>query len=141
MAEAIFRHLVEKEGLSEKITVDSAGIGHWHVGNPPHEGTQEILTRNSIDFKGIKARQVEKSDWDEFAYIIAMDAQNIKDLQALQPSENAEVKRLMDYVPNAKEENVPDPYFTGNFDYVYELVREGCEHLLQEIKTKWEERL
>ncbi|MBB6455379.1 protein-tyrosine phosphatase [Salirhabdus euzebyi] len=138
MAEAVFRDLIQKEGLENKFEVDSAGIGDWHIGQAPHQGTQEVLKGKSIMFEGMKARQVKESDWDEFAYIVAMDAQNRKDLMAIRkPHENIEIKLLMDYVPNSKEKNVPDPYFTGNFDYTYELIKEGCTHLLQAIKKKW----
>ncbi|SET73139.1 protein-tyrosine phosphatase [Salinibacillus kushneri] len=138
MAEAIFRQKVEKEGLSDTIETDSAGIGQWHVGEPPHKGTQELLSKRSVSVEGIKARQVDMTDWAKFAYIIGMDVQNIRDLHALrEPSGQVEIRRLMDYVPNPVEKDVPDPYFTGNFDYVYELVEEGCKYLLEDIKKKW----
>ncbi|TCT19647.1 protein-tyrosine phosphatase [Melghiribacillus thermohalophilus] len=135
MAEAVFRNMVEEEGLSEQIRVDSAGIGHWHQGEPPHEGTQNILDQNHISYEGMRARQIKETDWDEFDYIIAMDEQNMRDLEAIRDEyEGVTVKRLLDLVPDAKEQNVPDPYFTGNFDYVYDLVSEGCQYLLKEIK-------
>ncbi|MBO8157092.1 MAG: low molecular weight phosphotyrosine protein phosphatase [Bacillaceae bacterium] len=135
MAEAIFRKMVEDEGLSDQIKVDSAGVGHWHQGEPPHEGTRKILDEKSISYEGMRARQIKAEDWDEFDYIIAMDEQNMRDLEAIRDEyENVTIQRLMDLVPDAKEQNVPDPYFTGNFEYVYELVTEGCKHLLDEIK-------
>lgn len=81
MAEAIFRDLVVKEGLEEKIVIDSAGTGDWHIGHPPHKGTQKILKENEVVFEGIKARQVEKEDLTKFDYIIAMDNKNIADLK------------------------------------------------------------
>ncbi len=81
MAEAIFRDLVVKEELEEKIVIDSAGTGDWHVGHPPHKGTQKILKENAVTFEGIKARQVEKEDLTKFDYIIAMDNKNIADLK------------------------------------------------------------
>lgn len=63
MAEAIFRDLAAKKGLEEKIKADSAGIGGWHIGNPPHEGTQEILRREGISFDGMLARQSANRIW------------------------------------------------------------------------------
>ncbi len=60
MAEAIFRKLVRNEGLENEIQIDSAGTGDWHIGQPPHKGTQKILTENEVSFEGIKARQIEK---------------------------------------------------------------------------------
>ncbi|WP_186576788.1 low molecular weight protein-tyrosine-phosphatase [Aquibacillus kalidii] len=136
MAEAIFRDLVKKEGLSDEVIVDSAGIGDWHVGSAPHQGTRNLLDNLSISYQGISARQVTDKDWEDFNYIIAMDEKNINDLNAIR-NQHGEVvvKRLMEFVANPKEENVPDPYFTNNFEYTYELVSQGCKELFKEIRA------
>ncbi|MFD1039959.1 low molecular weight protein-tyrosine-phosphatase [Virgibacillus byunsanensis] len=135
MAEAVFRSLVEKEGLAQQINIDSAGIGNWHAGELPHKGTRDILDQQKITYRDMKARQVHRKDWDNFDYIIAMDEQNIKDLQDLKDKENGIiVARLMDFVDNPEEVNVPDPYFTGDFDYTYKLVSKGCLNLLNSIR-------
>lgn len=136
MAEAMFRDLVKREGLEQKIEVDSAGTGDWHIGQPPHKGTLEILKKNNIGAEGLKARQIESKDLEEFDYIIAMDSDNranIEKLKAQYPK--ASIGILMDYVPHIKIKDVPDPYFTGNFTEVYELVEQGCKGLLAYIKT------
>jgi len=135
MAEAIFKELVRKENLSDKIEVDSAGLGDWHIGDPPHEGTRKILDREKITYDGLVARQVNEDDWNDFDYIIAMDDYNMAGLDKLRTSDVVTAK-LMDFVDDAKESNVPDPYFTGNFDYTYELVSSGCINLLNYIKDK-----
>lgn len=135
MAEAFFRDLVKKEGLSDQFKIDSAGIGAWHVGLPPHEGTRKMLDEKEISYHGMQARQVSEEDWQEFDYIIAMDEQNIHDLEEIKKHvAGVKVAKLMDYVAAAKERNVPDPYFTKNFDYTYQLVESGCNALLQTIK-------
>lgn len=134
MAEAIFKDLVNQENLDDQIFVDSAGIGHWHIGSEPHEGTRKILNKYNISYEGMTARQVSEEDWDDFDYLIAMDDKNMQDLKGIREKNDVTVSRLMDYVPAAKETEVPDPYFTGNFNYVYELVKEGCHRLLDQIK-------
>ncbi|MCA0984135.1 low molecular weight phosphotyrosine protein phosphatase [Halobacillus yeomjeoni] len=134
MAEAVFKHQIEEEGLKDRIQVDSAGIGHWHIGSLPHEGTRKILDDKQISYKGMAARQVKESDWDDFDYIIAMDDKNISDLQAIREKNGVTVAKLLDFVPESDEGNVPDPYFTGNFEYVYDLVTQGCTQLLEQIK-------
>ncbi|WP_096434762.1 low molecular weight protein-tyrosine-phosphatase [Alteribacter populi] len=137
MAEAIFKEKVKGASLENTIAVDSAGTGDWHIGNSPHEGTLAILKKHRIDHEGITARQVQKQDMEEYHYIIGMDAENIGNLsrmKGLRPS--GEIARLLDFIEDGKEDDVPDPYFTGNFDYVYELVNEGCEHLLMHIREK-----
>ena len=135
MAEAIFRELLVKNELQGKITVDSAGTGNWHIGEAPHVGTQKILSENAISYEGITARQVEESDLTKFHYIIVMDANNLQDVQLFgQP--RGYVGRLSDFVPNENWKDVPDPYFTGNFQEVYDLVTEGCKHLLAHIRKE-----
>ncbi|MCP8969895.1 low molecular weight protein-tyrosine-phosphatase [Ectobacillus ponti] len=135
MAEAIFRDLVQKEGLSHLIEVDSAGTGDWHIDKPPHEGTRKLLTENSISHTGIRARQVESNDLTEFHYVIAMDAKNLQDLQKLGKA-GGYLGRLSDFVPDSSWEDVPDPYYTGNFQETYELVADGCRGLLAYIRKK-----
>lgn len=135
MAEAVFREMVKKEGLENKITADSAGTGDWHIGKAPHEGTQEILTRNGISFEGLAARQFIKEDLPKFDYIICMDAENLGNVRRMAGySQTGHIGRLLDFVEEAEVLDVPDPYFTGNFDEVYELVSSGCRGLLEEIK-------
>ncbi|MDC3418169.1 low molecular weight protein-tyrosine-phosphatase [Aquibacillus salsiterrae] len=136
MAEAVFRDLIQKEGLEDKFQVDSAGIGHWHIGNPPHQGTRDILDRLSISYQGMKARQVSNTDFLDFDYIIAMDEKNVEDLKEIGESEQVTVARLLDFVPGIVDKNVPDPYFTKNFEYTYELVLQGCQQLLERIKSE-----
>jgi protein-tyrosine phosphatase len=136
MAEAMFRDLVKREGLEQSINVDSAGTGGWHIGNPPHKGTLDILSKYKISSRNLVARQLKESDLEEFDYIIAMDSDNVQNIKNL-GLKNAEhkIKRLLDYV-NEGIYDVPDPYYTGNFEEVYKLIKKGCELLLAEIKKE-----
>ncbi|WP_270182658.1 low molecular weight protein-tyrosine-phosphatase [Alkalihalobacillus sp. CinArs1] len=137
MAEAVFRDKVAHAGLSDMISVDSAGTGDWHIGEPPHEGTADLLNKKNIRMDGMQARQVKKSDLEEFQYIVAMDAGNLGELHKLAGLTNtSSISRLMDYVEDFEIEDVPDPYFTGNFDEVYEMVEKGCDQLLQHIREE-----
>jgi protein-tyrosine phosphatase len=136
MAEAMFRDLVKREGLEHIITVDSAGTGDWHVGKPPHQGTQDILNQHQISFEGQVARQLVTTDLNDFDYIVAMDTQNEKNIHKLTSLHTStKIVKLLDYVPEADKLDVPDPYFTGNFQEVFDLLKVGCERLLKEIQT------
>lgn len=135
MAEAVFRHQVKLAGLEHVIAIDSAGTGDWHVGHPPHQGTRDILDKNHIDYKGMQARQVKSDDFVQFTYIIAMDESNVQNLAAFAPeSVDAEkrtsIHKLLDFAPGRTDKNVPDPYYTGNFQEVFEMVEESCARLL-----------
>ncbi|WP_040951311.1 low molecular weight protein-tyrosine-phosphatase [Gorillibacterium massiliense] len=137
MAEAVLRHKITEADLDDRIRVDSAGTGNWHVGHPPHKGTRDILKKNNVSDSGIFARQVQENDFRDQHYIVAMDAANLADLRRIAPaSHQAEVSLLMDYVSGKAGAEVPDPYYTGNFQEVYEMVDAGCDALLAHIRVK-----
>ena len=83
----------------------------------------------------MQARQIVAADLDEFDYLIAMDDKNERDIRALSTG-RAHIARLLDYLPDAKNKNVPDPYFTGDFDAVYQMVSAACENLLREVRRE-----
>jgi protein-tyrosine phosphatase len=136
MAEAVFQHLVNEAGLADWIVVDSAGTGDWHVGEPAHSGTRRVLAQRGIAYNG-RARQVGARDMSEHTYIVGMDESNLKELRR-RFGNHPRLYRLLDFAgPGAAGvRDVPDPYYTGAFDYVYELVEEGCRGLLAMIREK-----
>jgi protein-tyrosine phosphatase len=136
MAEAVFRHMVAEEGLSDLIAVDSAGIGGWHAGERPHRGTIDVLNQHGVAHEGIRARQIRREDLETFDYIVAMDEDNLRGIQRLRTTPKGQVFRLLELVDDMADKNVPDPYHTGNFAEVYELVTEGCKRLLDRIKKE-----
>lgn len=137
MAEAVFRDLVKKESLENEIFVDSAGTGDWHIGHPPHEGTRKLLDRYSISYDSMKARQLAVEDGGNFDLIVAMDTKNERDIRdKLGVSSRAQVIRFLSLLPEKGMEDVPDPYYSGNFEEVYEMVKEGSVKLLESIKGR-----
>lgn len=136
MAEAAFQHKVRAANLEDKIASDSAGTGHWHVGNPPHHGTRAQLTRNGIEYTH-QARLIAEEDLDTFDYILTMDNQNLRDVQALGTGK-AVIRPLLDYAPGSAFREVPDPYHTGGFEGVFALVDEAAEGLLKAIRAEQE---
>ncbi len=111
LAEAALRQAAEREGLA--LHVDSAGTGGWHVGNPPDHRAQEVAQRlGDIDISDLRARQVSAQDFYTFDHILAMDSNNLADLQALRPSDaTANLALLLDHVPGQQGHAVADPYY------------------------------
>jgi len=135
MCEAVFRELIDQAGLTDKIGVDSAGTADWHQGKAPHEGTREVLERENISYDGMKARQFQMDDWTHFDYIIVMDTANRQAIKSgYDGNKDVVLAMLSDYIVDPAEVDVPDPYFTGNFDDTYELVTNGCQALLTHIR-------
>ncbi len=138
MAEAVFLQMVREADLSDKIEVDSAGTGDWHIGQPPHKGTLEVLKRNGVPANS-RARQVRLDDLTQFDFVVTMDERNTRDVGELgREAPRAHVARLLDFVVDSNDKNVPDPYFTGDFDGVYALVRTGCARLLEHIRQEFQ---
>lgn len=138
MAHGVFQHLVDEAGLSDVITVDSAGTGDWHAGEPVHSGTQGVLNRHEISFTH-RARQVDRRELSEVEYVVAMDSSNYRDLRDLDHRAHLDgrLSLLLDYV-SGNGSDVPDPYYEDNFNDVYELVEAGCRGLLEHIREKHE---
>ncbi|ETT58124.1 low molecular weight protein-tyrosine-phosphatase [Paenibacillus sp. FSL H8-0457] len=133
MAEAVLRHKIVQRGLQDQISVDSAGTGDWHIGSIPHEGTRKLLDSWRISYEGMVARKVVSEDLERFDYAIGMDDSNVANIRKLAGGDQAEILKFMDLLPNEKLREVPDPYFTGNFDEVYRLIDAGCDILLDKI--------
>ncbi|MFQ5595685.1 MAG: low molecular weight protein-tyrosine-phosphatase [Anaerolineae bacterium] len=135
MAEGVFRHLVQQAGLADGFEIESGGTGGWHVGERPHRGTQRELRARGIDLAGKRAHQVSSHDLEAADYVIAMDRSNLRNLQRHSPRIQLDGKLhlLLDFAEDVDIQDVPDPYYEGNFDRVYELVEAGCRGLLDYI--------
>jgi protein-tyrosine phosphatase len=140
-AEGVMRKLVADEGFEDRIEIDSAGTGGWHVGAPPDERATEAAARRGIALEGA-ARKFEARDFDHFDLILAMDAENKRNLLALAPDDHAraKVRMLREFDPRsrgAEDLDVPDPYYGGpdGFDEVLDLVDAGARGLLDEIRA------
>lgn len=137
MAEGVFQEMVKAAGLENKIMVDSAGTGSWHVGERAHRGTRQVLDQHGVPYNG-RARQVNSADMqDENSYIIAMDSSNLSDLRR-RFGDHPRLYRLLEFATHTNEQDVPDPYYTNNFEYVYQLVADGCRGLLSMIREQEE---
>lgn len=135
MAEAVFRDKVEKAGLSSSITVSSAATGSWNLGDAPHKGTQEILKSKGINFDGIYSTKITDEEFEQVDYIIGMDESNLSNLMKLSPNSkwNDKIHLLLSESIDEKRQEVPDPYYTGDFDLTYELVDLGTDKWLEKI--------
>lgn len=132
MAEAVFRKLLKMENMTDKIEVDSAATSSWHIGSPPHRGTLKILQEYNISSEGLVGRQLTKEDFNQFDYIVGMDESNLSNIFEITGQPNhPKILRLLDLTEHKKD--VPDPYYTGNFQETYQLVTEGCRALLEKI--------
>ena len=116
--------MVDEAGLSDQILVDSAGTGSWHIGEPAHRGTRRVLSQYDINYEGY-ARKVNQNDViGDQVYVIAMDTSNLRDLQS-RFGYQERMYKLLDFASDVDIDDVPDPYYNGNFDEVYQLVEKA----------------
>src|SRR5436305_10249265 len=90
-AEGMMRHVLREAGLEDRVEIDSAGTGGWHVGSPPDGRASEAARGRGIELSG-EARRFEPGDFDSFDLIVAMDQENRRDLPALAPDAEARSK-------------------------------------------------
>jgi protein-tyrosine phosphatase len=110
LAEAALRAEAERVGFA--VTVDSAGTGDWHAGNPPDRRAQATALRYGVDISGYSARQVGPEDFRRFDRIFALDRDNLANLRAMAPADaTATLGLLLDLVPGREGEGVRDPYY------------------------------
>ena len=135
LAEAALRAQAWEAGIA--LTIDSAGTGAWHAGNPPDPRAIAEARRHGIDISAYRARQVRAEDFHHFTQIWALDPQNLRDLRALAPSRStAQLGLLMDLVPGRAGTAVIDPYYgdAEEFAVVWEDVSAAARMLLQRLQ-------
>ena len=132
MAEFIMKDLVEKKGFANKFYIESAATSTEELGNPVHRGTRAILDRLNIDYSKKRARQIVKSDYDKFDYIIGMDEMNKRDMKRFFGEDvKNKISLLLDYTDTPRD--VADPWWTHNFEITFDDVTRGTAGLLDAI--------
>ena len=128
-AEGVFRKLVEDAGLADRVVIDSAGTGGWHAGARPDRRAAAAARGRGIVLDGA-ARQVTAHDFHDFDLLLAMDEDNLRDLQSVAPAGTAHKVRKLAAV------DVPDPYYGGElgFETVLDIVTDACAALLDELR-------
>lgn len=135
-AQGVFDSLVQHSGLAELIKADSAGTHAYHIGNPPDTRSQQAALGRGVDLSMQRARQVQASDFQQFDYLLAMDANNLKALQLIAQAQQAKnLYLLMEFANRWREREVPDPYYGGTqgFERVLDMIEDASEGLLEHL--------
>lgn len=133
-AEAVFRQIAQAAGLP--VRVDSAGTGGWHVGEPPHPPMIAAAARRGYDLRPLRARQLQPADFTRFDHVLVMDGQNLRDARALRAlraragGQGAEPRLFLDHAPGCGLRDLPDPWYSGDFDQTLDLVEQASRGLI-----------
>lgn len=133
------RHQVGAAGLADRIVIDSAGTGDWHVGEPPDSRAQAAARTRGYDLSALRARQVSAADFERFDLLLAMDEANLAELRRrCPPAHRDKVRLLMEFAPGAAETEVADPYLGGEqgFEQVLDQVERACAGLLDTLRSR-----
>ena len=137
-AEAMLRRKVHEAGLDDRVEVDSAGTADYHVGSPPDRRAIAHGERRGLNLQHLRGRQVERADFDRFDHVLAMDEDNLMNLQRLRPpGSRAKVALLLSYAPQAGAREVPDPYGGGaeGFEQVLDLTAAAADGFIAALRS------
>ncbi|KAJ1558476.1 hypothetical protein HK405_013590 [Cladochytrium tenue] len=128
MAEAVFKHLVAKEGLQDAFPViDSAGTAGYHEGETPDSRSVATCRKNGVPVDH-RAQRIQRHHFDQFDYILCMDESNLSNVNRMKPKGCKAVVRLLgDYDPEG-DRIIEDPYYGGaaGFDRNFAQVSRSC---------------
>ncbi|MEX5727492.1 protein-tyrosine phosphatase [Rhodovulum iodosum] len=133
-AEGVFTRLAREAGLN--VEIESAGTGGWHLGEPPDARAQAEAARRGYDIGALRAAQVRPADFGRFDLILAMDRSNLAALERMRPAgDETPVHLFLDYADSLRDE-VPDPYYEGGFDLVFELIEDAARGLVAHLEAR-----
>ena len=139
-AEGVMSSLIEKEGMSEFISVDSAGTLGYHIGEGADPRMKVHAEKRGYDLTSISRKFIPKKDFYEFDYIITMDSSNYKDIKKLDSGNKHKDKvfKMAQFIKKHNAAEVPDPYYEGpeGFEYVLDLIEDGCNEILHKVKDE-----
>jgi len=140
-AEGFFTRALKDSVHKHMVSHDSAGTHSYHIGHAPDSRAVDTALNFGVDIAHLRARKVSESDFHNYDLIIAMDRDNLADLQAMQPSgSKAKLDMMMNYHPQSHPGEVPDPYYGGmdGFTYMCELLKAATAGLLREVEGRLE---
>jgi len=136
-AEGAFRSIIDQNNQSINFDIDSAGTHAYHLGKDPDKRSQVSAKKYGVDLSSQRARQIHESDFYYYDFIIAMDSDNLERLQSMRPSEShSKIELMLDYSKEHPGASVPDPYYEGKFDEVFEMVYSACTSFFESIVKK-----
>lgn len=137
--EAVLKHMIGSNPLAERLEIDSAGTIDFHTGKRADPRMRAAAAARKIEITS-RARQVDRSDFDTFDLILAMDDDNLRDLENIKGRDQtrAQLKRFCEYCSEHEDEEVPDPYYGGDagFEHVLDLLDDGCSALVAELEKE-----
>jgi protein-tyrosine phosphatase len=138
-AHGVFRTIAAREVPGLVTEVDSAGTADYHTGDPPDPRSCRVAALRGYDLSDLRARQVERGDFERFDLLLAMDRANLAALRALAPAPRRERAQLfLEYAGHPAMLEVPDPYYGDDKDFmrVVDLVEDASRSLAARLRDQ-----
>lgn len=133
MAEFVLKAMVKEKGIEKNFVINSSATSYEEIGNSVHRGTRKKLEEMGIHCGDHRAIRLTKEDYNFYDYIIAMDSNNLKNIDRIIGSDtDNKVYLLLDFT-SRKGQSIADPWYTGNFDVTYDDIEEGCVGFLDRV--------
>jgi len=133
LAEGILKAKID----TDKVQVDSAGTGGWHIGELPDSRSIDIAKKHGLDITDQRGKKFSAYDFETYDYIFVMDNSNYRDVirMANNDSEKQKVRLILDEIFPGENVDVPDPYYGGDhgFENVYQMLDQACEKIVSHI--------
>lgn len=134
MGQSMMTHIVKQKGLEDLFEIDSAATSREEIGNPPHYGTASKLRQVGIPLVPHRARQMTRSDYEYYDYLIGMDTYNIRNMERIAGGDpDGKIYKLMTFADSGRD--VADPWYTGDFEATYSDLKEGLEGFFEYLKA------
>lgn len=133
MAEFIMKDMVKKAGLENQFEIESAATSSEEIGNPVYPPARRKLEEHGIDCTGKTARQLKKSDYENYDLLIGMDSSNLRHMHRICGGDPAQkLHLLLEYA--GQQDGIADPWYTGNFNETWDDIMAGCKGLLEQLR-------
>ena len=140
-AEGVLRHKLAAEGLADRVGVESAGLGDWHVGHPPDPRAIACASLRGYDLSALRARLFRVEDYRDFDLILGMDRGHMAVMEQRRPAgARARLHLFLDFAPEAiASREVPDPYYgdLGDYNHALDLIEPGVDGLIAALKRTY----
>jgi len=138
MAEFVFKKMIDEKGLSSKYEASSSATSSEEIyngmGNPVYPPAVRELAKHGISCNNKRAVQLKKDDYKKYDMFVCMDSLNILNIKRIFPSDiDCKIYKLLDFTE--KGGDVADPWYSGDFETTYYLIREGCECLIKFLEN------
>lgn len=136
LAEGVMRELAGRARYGDVISVDSVGIGAWHIGHPPDRRSIAVAKAHGIDIRDLRGRQIGAADFGRFDLVLGMDSRNVSELLRLASPQTAHKVHLFMKFATGRNDDVPDPYYetADAFEALYQTLEAGCSSLLAKLE-------